>query len=88
MAGKPSDGAIRHGTRYSYTRKRCRCDLCRKANADYIRGYYHDTGRRRAAVTVAVYPKISATARLLLGNELEWDGQPPYGVRREYLESS
>lgn len=27
----------RHGTRYSYAKLGCRCDSCRKANADYFR---------------------------------------------------
>lgn len=32
---KPLDYVDCHGTRYAYTRLGCRCDECRKANADY-----------------------------------------------------
>ena len=28
-----------HGTIYTYTRKKCRCDECREANRDYSREY-------------------------------------------------
>lgn len=30
---------IRHGTRHAYTVDRCRCEICRKANAEYIAAY-------------------------------------------------
>ena len=36
-----------HGTIYTYTRKKCRCDECREANAAYSREYR--AGLRREA---------------------------------------
>ena len=36
-----------HGTIYTYTKKRCRCDECRAANRDYSREYR--AGLRREA---------------------------------------
>ena len=36
-----------HGTIYTYTRKKCRCDECREANRDYSREYR--AGLRREA---------------------------------------
>jgi hypothetical protein len=36
-----------HGTIYTYTKKRCRCDECREANRDYSREYR--AGLRREA---------------------------------------
>ncbi len=36
-----------HGTIYTYTRKKCRCDECRAANRDYSREYR--AGLRREA---------------------------------------
>jgi predicted nucleic acid-binding Zn ribbon protein len=32
--------AYEHGTVSRYTTKRCRCDLCRKANRDYMRAWH------------------------------------------------
>jgi hypothetical protein len=31
----PDDGDVRHGTINGYTNLKCRCDLCRRAWADY-----------------------------------------------------
>ena len=36
-------------------------------------------------VTVLLYPAVSPYASLLLGNELDADGNPPYEWRREWL---
>lgn len=30
-----SDPTVTHGKRYTYTKKRCRCDKCKEANAEY-----------------------------------------------------
>jgi len=92
MAGKPRGAPPPpHGTRARYQRHRLdgedACDACMRANRE-------ERARQRSAqprpepypVAIAVYPAIDPLARLLLGNELEWDGQPPYGVRREYVE--
>ena len=37
-----------HGTLYRYTHHRCRCEDCRRANAEYQRWYYHE-GRAEIA---------------------------------------
>ena len=34
---QPRAKPIRHGVRFTYYRKKCRCELCRKANADHAR---------------------------------------------------
>lgn len=42
MYGRPSD----HGEKLNYTRG-CRCDLCRKANAEYAKSLYKEKNKAR-----------------------------------------
>jgi hypothetical protein len=46
--------AVRHGTVTGYTARRCRCDECRAAWADYMRLY--NQGRRRTTAQPAECP--------------------------------
>jgi len=93
MAGKPAwMPPPPHGTRSRYLHHKRHgedaCDPCKHANTEYTRSRRpgHPTPpATEHAVSILLYPAISPTARLLLGNELDADGWPPYEWRREWL---
>ena len=58
-----------HGTRYAYNMLRCRCDLCRTANQNYLRNYHREhyrTHRYEIAQSVkkyrAAHPEVNKRA--------------------------
>jgi hypothetical protein len=80
-----------HGTRARYLHHQRHgedaCGPCKQANTEYTRSRRPTRTPAAAehAVTILLYPAVSPAARLLLGNELDADGSPPYGWRREWL---
>lgn len=48
QTGRNHDPQPEHGTVYRYSCCKCRCDLCRRANADWQLWYYHG-GRQEIA---------------------------------------
>jgi len=38
-----------HGLRYTYNVRHCRCDLCRRANTEYMKAYHKRPKRREYA---------------------------------------
>ncbi len=38
--------ALSHGTQSGYAYHKCRCDLCKKAHADYMRPYVKKAGNK------------------------------------------
>ena len=92
MSGKPAwMPPPAHGTRARYLHHQRHgdppCAPCKHANTEYTRSRRPDrpaaTGQH--PVNILLYPAISPTVRLLLGNELDANGCPPYGWRREWL---
>lgn len=60
---------IKHGTRYAYAQQGCRCESCRKANADSCREYHRRRGMQPQGSPCVkngvVYEKQSDAARAL-----------------------
>lgn len=46
LDSEKEDSEIEHGT-YAGYRKKCRCDLCTKANTAYLKAYRERTGRKK-----------------------------------------
>ena len=53
----PVERPINHGTRSAYTRRKCRCQLCRDAEAAYQREWTQRNRERRNAISAASYRK-------------------------------
>lgn len=56
---------IKHGTRYAYAAKGCRCGDCKAAQAEYMRQYQATRAAERARIDARHYAKVKRSAPVL-----------------------